>query len=705
MGNYLEVNKILKNTYQIRSVMGANAMGITYEGVSMAAGSKVVIRELFPKGLCSRAQDGAEVTGTGGFVQKKSRFIQDMQVLVKNKGLKGIADVYDVFEENATAYCIMEYVDGISLEKYLSDSGKQFPVKRMKELLAPIVESLAVLHQNGVIHKNISPDNLIFTNTGILKLIGFGCMEGHISDTGAGYVPIELYRMQQESGPAADIYSLCASIYRCIAGVTPQDAYARLNNDQLKAPSKLGVTIDAGDESVLMMGLNIYEEKRFRTMAAFKNAFFRSFPQPQQPVQPVPPISQQPVQPVPPIPQQPVIVGTIIQTTADDTEKKKKEKKQPQKKKSGNGGLIAIVLIGGILIAGLGVSAYMLQRDLISGLGKELKAVAEDQSEESLTEEETKSTASDVGGAYEQMLESNDFSGVIEGILALDTTDLKAEEKDVLSNILSQAISGQYTEFEQRVNAGQSIGDFDSAFAAVDEEAVLYDRLAANSMAVQYVDKQQIEDKRTSVKQAHIKYLLGTKLDSIIEQGSDEELTNMFAKLQEYVSSGMMSQEEFETKKAAAYARFVVEQIVAMNNAKTAPIDIVAYIDDKLYDTGNNSHVLEYWDYFRALTGQGAGDPATVKPSSAEGYLLPDSDKRNLTTGDIGYLSRDESRLAIYEIFARHGKIFDDQAVNNYFKAFSWYQPSSSYDESMLNTYEKYNLNQLIEYQKMKGYR
>lgn len=701
MSNYLDVNAVLKNQYQIKSIMGENALGITYEGVSIAAGVKVVIRELFPKGLCNRAQDNVNITGNETFGKKKNQFIQDMQVMVKNKGLQGIVDVYDVFEEYGTAYCIMEFVDGVSLEKYLSASGKQFPVKRMKELLTPVAESLAVLHQNGVIHKNISPDNLIFTNKGFLKLIGFGCMEGQISDTGTGYVPIELYRVQQEAGPAADIYSLCASIYRCVTGVTPQDAYARLNHDQLKSPSQLGIAIESGDEAALMMGLNIYEEKRFRTITAFHNAFFRN---------PAPSVSfiqsAIPDQPVSLALQQPVEVGTIIQTDSGDAGKKKKKEKLPKKKKSGNGGMIAGVIIGGILIAGLGVSAFILGKDMIPGLGKDLKVMTvEDATEEETTENETERKKSDVGSAYEEMLEAGNFSGVIEGILALDTTDLSAEEKDVLSNSLSQAIEGQYTEFERNVNASQSIGDFDSAFLTIDEEAILYDRLAADSMAVQYVDKQQIEDKRTDVKQAHIKYLLGTKLESIIEQGNEEELNNMITKLQEYVNSGMMSQEAFETKKAEAYTRFVIERIVVMNNAGTAPIDIVEYINDKLFDTGNNCHVLEYWDYFMALAGQGAGNPATVKPYSAEGYLLPGSDTRNLTTSDIGYFSQDELRLAIYEIFARHGKIFEDQAVNDYFAGFAWYHPSSSYDESTLNTFEKYNLNLLIEYQKMKGYR
>ncbi len=720
MGN-LGADTIIKGRYQIGSVLGKNALGITYEGIDTASGARVVVRELFPEGWCRRMQDGAVAAENESFAGKKEQFIRQMQLLAKNKGLNGIVDVHEVLEERGTAYCIMEYVEGVSLEKYLSDSGKQFPMKRIKELVMPVVESLSTLHKAGVVHQNILPDNLIFTKKGNLKLIGFGCMEGQISNAGTGYVPVELYRRQQEIKPAADVYALCASIYRCITGVVPQDAYARLNDDQLRKPSQLGVEIDAGDEAVLMMGLNIYEEKRFQMMAAFQNAFYRGQePTPpalsmqqlqsaavvlQKPVSSMQPPQQTPVPeirksvPVPPVQQsQPTPVGTIIQTSGEDTEKKK-----AKQKKSGNGGMVAIAVVGGILIIGLGISAFILGKDMIlPDAGKGIKASIETETQEESTEEEEKA---DIGKEYEEMLSSNDFSGVLEKILALDTTDMTAEEKDTLSNILSRAVAGQFTEFENRVNENQNTGAFESALAAVDEELALYDRLSANSMAAQYVNRQQVEDKRTVIKQSHMNYLLGEGLDGVIGQENEEELGKLLDSLQTYVNDGIMSQEDFDSSKNSAYTRLVLAKITRMTNAGTDAAEILAYIDEKLYDTGNNSSVLEYWDYFQAVMGYGAGNPALVHPASSSGYLLPGSDSMNLSTNDIRGLSNDEIRLAIYEIFARHGKIFQDQAVNDYFLALGWYQPSSGYDEGTLNTYEKFNLNLLIEYQKATGYR
>lgn len=694
----LEAGTLLKGRYQIKSVLGKNALGVAYEGTDTVSGSRVVVRELFPEGWCSRMQDGTVAVENESYAGKKEQFIRQMQLLANHRGLDGIVEVYDVFEERGTAYCIMEYVDGISLEKYLSESGQKFPVKRIKELALPVMESLSVLHKAGVIHQNISPDNLIFTKKGDLKLIGFGCMEGQISNKGTGYVPVELYRRQQEIKPAADIYSFCASLYRCITGVVPQDAYARLNDDQLKKPSQLGVEIDAGDEAVLMMGLNLYEEKRFQMMTAFRNAFYRG--QKAEPGQASPiEMVQKPTPPVQPPQQAPV--GTIIQTNGRDTEKKK----EPKPKKNGNGGMIAIAAVGGILIIGLGISAFILGKDMFfPDAGKGLKAVTQETEVES-TETESGDDAADIGSKYEEMLASGDFSGALDQILALDTTDMPAGEKDTLSDILSRAVAGQYTEFENCVNEHQNTGAFESALAAVDEELALYDRLSANSMAAQYVDRQPVEDKRTTIKQSHVKYLTGEGLDGVVGRESEEELEKLIASLQGYVNDGIMSQEEFDKSRNNAYTRFVLAKITKMSNAGANTADIITYINEKLSDTGNNSSVLEYWDYFQAVMGYGAGNPALVHPASSSGYLLPDSDSMNLTTSDISGLSDDEMRLAIYEIFARHGKVFQDQAVNNYFQAFGWYQPSSAYDESALNAYEKFNLNLLIDYQKATGYR
>ncbi|MBQ2886441.1 MAG: protein kinase, partial [Alphaproteobacteria bacterium] len=661
MNKYLQVNMSFKDKYQIKSVMGENPLGITYAGVDTTAGRKIIIREFFPSGLCNRNEDTLQITGGEEYNKRKGQFIKESGILKENSGLKGIVDIFDVFEENGTVYIIMEYVEGVSLEKYLTGSGKQFPLKRIMELMDPVIDSLLVLHEKGLVHQNISPDNIIFTNQGNLKLIGFGCMEGQISDASVGYAPIELYRKQQEIKPGTDVYSLCAAIYRCVTGVRPQDAYERLTNDTLQKPSLLGIVMDSSEETALMMGLNIYEEKRLRTIMAFKKVFYSqktqediSARQPQPPVQPQPSVQPQPY---------PDMRGEIVSPNAG--------KKGKTKESKGNGGMIALIVIGIIVIIALGVSAVILGRSLFLGDSVEVNQELEEESTESETEIATEEETENSYAEYETMLVNRDFSGVIDSILILNTVNATAEEKDALSKIMEQAIAGQYSDFESRINSSQNSGDYEGAFVIIDEEIVLYDRLNANALATQYVDKQKIENKRVAVKNAHINYLLNERLNKAVNQGDETILNEILIKLQEYVNEGAITQEDFDTKKTSAYARFVVEKISAMNNSGIDPTTILNYIDSNLLNTGNNCQVLEFWDYFNVLVG-GIRMDATVRHVSSNGYLLEYSNSMNLATSDISHLSQYEIRLAIYEIFARHGRTFSDEAINDYFALYSW---------------------------------
>ena len=709
MSKYLESNTILKDKYQIKNVMGENPLGITYDGMDMATGRRGVVREFFPSKLCERVENSILVTPKEGFEERKKQFIRESMILKENIGMESIVNVFDVFEQNGTAYTIMEYVEGVSLEKYLSGSGKQFPVKRIKELMAPVMDSLSILHGKGLIHQNISPDNLIFTNKGNLKLIGFGCIEGQISDAGVGYTPIELYHKQQEINPGTDVYSLCATIYRCITGTVPQDAYTRLNHDTLQKPSQLGITIATAEEAALMMGLNVYGEKRFRAMTAFRKAFYGENAQtaPPQPIQkPDPAVKPQVyMQPQMPVQPQPY-TGPVGGMVPPETGKKGKKKEKSQKKeKSGNGGMIALIVVGSILIIALGVSAFILGRNLFMGEGiMKVKTDSEESTEES-TEISTEEENNDTFTAYETMLTNGDYIGAIDAITALDLAKVTAEEKDTLSKLLEQAITGQYADFESRVSASQNSGDYEGAFAAIEEELALYDRLSINSLSMQYVDRQKVVDKKANVKNAHISFLTNEKLNTTVSQGDEAALNEIMSKLQEYVNDGTLTQEDFEGKKTKAYARFVTEKISAMNNAGTDAATILDYINQNLSKTGNNCQVLEFWDYFNAVLGGNRMD-ARVRHVSSNGYLLEYSNSVNLTDSDISHLSQYELRLAVYEIFARHGRTFSDQAVNNYFSQYSWYQPTSAnFDESTLNMFEKYNLNLLIEYEKTMGYR
>ena len=118
----------------------------------------------------------------------------------------------------------------------------------------------------GFIHGNISPDNLIFSNAGSLKLTGFGYVQGKVSLKSDAYAAAEMFQTQQPVSMSADVYALCASIYRCITGAAPQEAYRRMSQDMLQKPSALGVEIPTSTESALMMGMKLSAKERFQAM-------------------------------------------------------------------------------------------------------------------------------------------------------------------------------------------------------------------------------------------------------------------------------------------------------------------------------------------------------------------------------------------------------------------------------------------------------
>lgn len=164
----------------------------------------------------------------------------------------------------------MEYVDGITLSSYISEVG-QIDYDTAVCLLLPVIRSLGKLHEEKMLHRDISPDNIMLVGEDV-KLIDFGAARYFENEHSLsvmikhGYSPIEQYKRHGEQGPWTDIYSLCATIYKCITGKAPDDAVERLYSDTLVRPSSLGISIDGQFEDVLMKGLMVRSEDRWKSM-------------------------------------------------------------------------------------------------------------------------------------------------------------------------------------------------------------------------------------------------------------------------------------------------------------------------------------------------------------------------------------------------------------------------------------------------------
>mgnify|MGYP005867122241 FL=1 len=644
---------IIGGKYQITAALGGNPVGITYAGTAVQTAQKVIIREFMPQDCCERAADGSIINAADVFEQEKQKYIAGAKILFANPG-QAVAQVYELLEENGTVYTIMEYVEGISLDAYLTQNKNRFPVGRIQVLIQPLLADFARLQEMGFIHGNISPDNLIFSNAGSLKLTGFGYVQGKVSLKSDAYAAAEMFQTQQPVSMSADVYALCASIYRCITGAAPQEAYRRMSQDMLQKPSALGVEISTSTESALMMGMKLSAKERFQAMKAFARAF-----------------------------------GQAQAAT-------------PEKKKGGNGGTIALIIVGCVLIIGLAVAAFILFGQMS---GKE--AASDNDQTEATTEASSESTTetTEEGSEYNQLLSEGRYDEVINQIVMLsETADLPDAMKEQYSQILQQALEAQYSDFESKVVDSRNSNDYDAVFSQIAEEEDIYNQLQSNSLASAYIDMQKLTDKRDEMKHAHAEYLMNDAISAAAAKLDESGLNDAAAKLQEYADEGIITPEELEKSRESAYSNFVIAKITAFNNAGTDAETILQYINTNLANTGNNSQVLEFWDYYNALLGRNVMD-ATIRHQSGNGYILEYSNSTELTRADIDYLSQYEVKLAVYEIFARHGKIFSDQALNEYFQAFNWYHPSSDFDDSVLNEYEKHNLDLLVSYQRSMGYR
>lgn len=279
----LQPGTMLNRRYLVGNSIGQGGFGITYIGLDMKLGMRVAIKEFFPTGYANRNHGvSSEITISSEkeetfFVDGREKFYKEARAVAKFSDHPGIVDVRDYFEENNTAYIVMEYLEGQNLRDYMQENGL-FSPDAIFTLLEPVFDALQKMHEEGLVHRDISPDNIMFLSGGTVKLMDFGAARAvNFSDQRslsiilkAGYAPEEQYRSKGEQGPWTDIYALSATIYRCITGIVPDDALQRLYADYLKSPSELGIKIDAGMENALMAGLQVKAKDRCRSMAEFR---------------------------------------------------------------------------------------------------------------------------------------------------------------------------------------------------------------------------------------------------------------------------------------------------------------------------------------------------------------------------------------------------------------------------------------------------
>ncbi|MGN0635610.1 MAG: serine/threonine protein kinase [Acutalibacteraceae bacterium] len=283
--NHLEPGTILIDRYLIGRCLGQGGFGITYIAWDTRLYKKVAIKEFMPTSLASRITGELDITcyneeAQGLFQNGIRRMLDESRRLARFNDLESVVKVYDCLEANHTAYIIMELLDGENIKNILTEKGS-YNVAQTVQIMLPVLQALREIHAAGLIHRDISPDNIFVCNNGKVKILDFGSARVASGDDEKslsvilkpGYAPKEQYSSSTEQGPFTDIYAVCATIYKMLTGKTPIDSLER----RVKADSltPIGELVDMPDKlsHIIMRGLAIEPEDRLQTVDPLLDVF------------------------------------------------------------------------------------------------------------------------------------------------------------------------------------------------------------------------------------------------------------------------------------------------------------------------------------------------------------------------------------------------------------------------------------------------
>lgn len=291
LATYMRPGAILNERYVIGRALGHGGFSVTYLAWDALLLHKVAIKEYLPSEYATRRPGESRLTIFSGkegeyFQFGKEKFLDEAKRLSAFQNEAGIVHVYDCFSANETAYLVMEYLDGITLSEYLKKEAAVSPQGRLApeeaiSMLTPVMLSLQRVHDSGMIHRDIAPDNIMLLKDGGVRLIDFGAARHAVHDCGKsmtviikdGYSPEEQYNSHSVQGPAADVYALSATLYQMITGITPPGAIERgeylqkHKRDMLPPPSKFNKAVTKTQDTAILNGMALHTQDRTQSVA------------------------------------------------------------------------------------------------------------------------------------------------------------------------------------------------------------------------------------------------------------------------------------------------------------------------------------------------------------------------------------------------------------------------------------------------------
>ncbi len=276
---------ILKDRYQIGKMIGQGGFGITYVGFDLLLNRKVAVKEYYPTGQVYRNHTYSNhVQWSSSQITEEQwkkgcdSFLKEARKMAQMDEIPDVAHVKDVFTENNTAYIVMDFVEGITLKKWLLQNGTMKYTDCLK-LFLPLIGHLEEVHQVGIIHRDISPDNIMLRPNGKICLLDFGAAKdfniqqvtGRSSMVAKdGFAPCEQYLSSGKTGSWTDVHALCATLYYCIFGKVIPNAFDRMEKDEVSYELSVREPLPDSLVEVLKKGMAVRPVNRIQTMAELK---------------------------------------------------------------------------------------------------------------------------------------------------------------------------------------------------------------------------------------------------------------------------------------------------------------------------------------------------------------------------------------------------------------------------------------------------
>lgn len=282
---HLPPGTTLLGRYVLGRVLGEGGFGITYSGWDRQLDVRVAIKEYFPKDKATRvSENDPQIIRYNGadqlFQHGCEQFLLEARAMARLGKLQGIVGAGEFFQENGTAYIVMEYVEGLTLKELPITYSGRVPAGVLLPLVEPLMDDLEAMHKTGLIHRDISPENLMLEN-GVLRLLDLGCAREPGDGTATmtvmlkqDYAPLEQY-LDRVQGPWTDVYSLCATLYYCLTGHALPPAIERLAGEKLIPPRELGADLSPAQEQALLRGLGLQPRRRYQSIAQLRKALYK----------------------------------------------------------------------------------------------------------------------------------------------------------------------------------------------------------------------------------------------------------------------------------------------------------------------------------------------------------------------------------------------------------------------------------------------